>query len=147
MRLEELEVVCQEAARNVVARQERPLRPSVVLPLPEATRVIALPDWPDDEAGRTALLERFAEEVMRPVNAACFGFVAEAVAGEPPTDVVVLVYGARRLGASISATVIEGDEVTEFVPSEPLDPTAMPFLRPLQAAVDAAAAPDAFGLS
>ena len=147
MRIEELEVVCQEAARNVVARQERPLRPSVVLPLPEATRVITLPDWPDDDGSRTALLERFADEVMRPANAACFGFVAEGVAGDPPQDVVVLVYGARRVGAAISATILHSGEVDEFVPSEPLDPAAMPFLRPLQDAVDAATAPDAFGLS
>ena len=145
MRIEELELVCQEAARNVVTRQSRPLRPSVVLPLPDATRVVALPDWPDDDSQREHLLQRFADEMMRPVNAACFGFVAEATAGGD--EVVVVVFGARRTGARVMAAPLEGDQLGDFVPSEPLDASAMPFLAPLRAAADEASPPDAFGVS
>lgn len=147
MRIEELEVVCQEAARNIVSRSERPLQPTVVLPLPQATRVVALPDWPEDDRGRVMLLERFVDDVMRPVNAPCFGFVAEGAAGDPADEVVIIVFGGRGTGSRISAAPLRGDEVDEFVPAEPLDPAAMPFLRPLQMAVDTAAAPDAFGAS
>lgn len=149
MRIEELEVVCVEAARNLVARREGPLRPSVVLPLPSATRVLTLPEWPDDDPARFDLLARFAADVMVPANAPCFGFVAEAVAADgdgEPLDVVVVAFGARRLGSRISAAPLEPDGLGEFAESEPLDPEAMPFLAPLQHAVDTASAPDAFGV-
>ena len=145
MRIEELEVVCQEAARNIVARATRPVPATIVLPLPSATRVLTLPDWPDDDGERVRLLERFVEDVMRPANAPCFGFVAEAVAGDPPEDVVIVVYGGRGTGSHISAAPLEGQEVDEFLPSEPLDPEALAFLRPLQVAADTATPPDAFG--
>lgn len=145
MRIEELEVVCQEAARNIVARGDRPLRASVVLPLPQATRVVELPDWPDDDGQRVRLLEQFVEDVMRPANAPCFGFVAEAVAGAPDADVVLVVFGGRGTGSRITAAPLSGDEVGEFLPAEQLDARALPFLRPLQVAADTAAPPDAFG--
>ena len=150
MRLEELEVVCHEAARNLVARGSRPVPASVILPLPEATRVVTLPDFPDDDPTRFDLLSAFARDTMRPANAPCYGFVAEAVAdaGGQPVDVVVVAYGARqhrpRITAAplVSAPEADGSELGEFTEAEELDPTAMPFLSPLQHAVDHAQPPD-----
>lgn len=149
MRIEELEVVCQEAARNLLERESRPLPVSVVLPLPAKTSVNTLPHWPDADAQRLGLLEQFASDVMRPANAPCFGFVAEAIAesDDGPVDVVVVAFGARHNHPRISAAPLEADGLGEFLPSEPLDPAAMPFLAALQHAADAAAPPDAFGAS
>ena len=146
MRMEELEVVCQEAARNLVERSERPVPATVVLPLPAATRVTSLPDWPDDDDARTALLERFVADVMAPANAPCFGFIAEAVAEAEghPVDVVVVAYGARRNHPLITAAVLAEDGLGDFAPPEGLAPGAFPFLAPLQQAVEEAAPPDAF---
>ena len=146
MRIEELEVVCQEAARNLVQRQSSPMPTAIVLPLADKTRVTSLETWPDDDAGRLAVLERFAEEVAAPLSAPCYGFVAEAVAPseEGPVDVVVVVYGARSHHPRITAAVLHEGGLGEFTESESLEGTAMPFLAPLQRTVDAAPAPDAF---
>lgn len=141
--------MCQEAARSLVQRESRPLPASVVLPLPSKTSVTSLPQWPDDDAARTHLLERFAAEVMRPNNAPCFGFVAEALAGsqQGPVDVVVVVFGARGNHPRICAAPVGDEGLGEFGPSEPLDPAAMGFLAPLQHTANAAAPPDTFGPS
>lgn len=148
MRLAELEAVCREAARGVVEREGRPVPAAVVLPLPESNKVTSFSEFPVDDPARTALLERFAEDVMRPANASCFGFLAEATldAGDgPPVDVVVVAYSARRGHAHITAAPLVDATVGDFGAAEELDPAAMPFLRPLQEAVDAAGPPDAFG--
>lgn len=148
MRMEELEVVCHEAARNLVEREpQRPLPAAVVLPLPAATRVSTLVQWPDDDGARLALLERFASEVMRPQNAPCYGFLAEAVtnAGGQGVNVVVVAYGARRNHPRVTAAPLQDGGLGEFVVSEPLDPSAFPFLAPLQRAAEDAAPPDALG--
>ena len=147
--MEELEVVCQEAARNLVERSDRPVPATVVLPLPASTRVLSLPDWPDDDDARTALLERFAQDVMAPANAPCYGFIAEGVAAADSgqVDVVVVVYGARRNHPLVTAAVLDADGVASFTDPEPLAPAAFGFLAPLQRATEAAQAPDAFGLT
>lgn len=70
----------------------------MVLPLAAATRVVALPDFPEDDGGRVELLERFADEEMRAANAPAYGFLAEGLAADDagaPVEVVVVVYGAR----------------------------------------------------
>lgn len=147
MRIEELEVVCQEAARNLVQRADASVPASIVLPLPARTQVTSLPDWPDDDTERTRLLERFATDVMRPSNAPCYGFVAEAVTrddAEEIVDVLVVAYGARRNHPRITAAVFAGGVLGEFAPAELLAPAAMPFLAPLQHAADESVAPDAF---
>lgn len=149
MRIEELELVCREAAAQIVSRGERPLPPSIVLPLPAATRVVALPDFPDDDGGRFDLLSRFAEEEMRPANAPAYGFVAEAAAQSEagtPLEVVVVVYGARGHHPRIVAAPLGEGELGPFGEPEVLEPTAMPFLSPVQHAVDAAEPPDAMPL-
>ena len=139
MRFEELELVCQQAVRDLVAREGRPLTPAVVLPLQQATKVSSLPDFPDDDPGRFDLLARYAEDVMRPAGAPAWGFVAEATSeGEGgPVDVAVMVCGARHHPPRVSAAPLEDREVGEFAASEELDPTAMPFLGPLRHAADA----------
>jgi hypothetical protein len=149
MRIEELEVVCREAAAQVVARGARPLPPTMVLPLPASTRVVALPDFPEDDAGRRDLLSRFAEEEMRTANAPAYGFVAEGLAADDagaPIEVVVVVYGARGHHPIIVAAPLDGEDLGAFTEPEPLEPTAMPFLQPVQHAVDAATPPDAMPL-
>jgi hypothetical protein len=145
--MEELEVVCQEAARNLVERSQRPIPATVVLPLPAATRVTSLAEWPDDDPARFDLLERFATDVARPANAPCYGFVAEGVVDVDgaPVDVVVVTYGARGQHPLVTAAPLTAEGVGEFAEAEPLDPAAFPFLAPLQHAVNAAQPPDAFG--
>lgn len=133
--------MCQEAAREIADRDSRPLPPTVVLPAPEATRVITLRDLPDDDHGRHAVMERFARDEMIPQGHPAFGFVAEAELADG-TDVVVVVYGAHGLPPRIAAAPFEADdELGEFSDEEPLDPWAMPFLHPLQHAVEQAQEP------
>jgi hypothetical protein len=150
VRIEELELVCREAVLGLVARAERPLPATVVLPLADATRVVSMPDFPVDEERRLELMTHFAEEEMRPANAPCYGFVAEAVAADEAgeaTDVVVLVYGARNHHPLITAAPLVDDQVGEFTAPESLEPTAMPFLVPVQRAADAATPPDAMPIA
>ncbi|CAN5814350.1 MAG: hypothetical protein H0V93_01900 [Euzebyales bacterium] len=147
MRLDELELVCREAATQLAQRPTRPLPASVVLPLPEATRVVALTDFPDDDPGRFDLLERFARDRMRAANAPCYGFLAEGLAGSQdgePLEVVVVVFGARGHHPRVTAAPLTPEGLGSFTDAEELEPTAMPFLSPLQHAVDAAQPPDAF---
>lgn len=139
MNLDQLALVCAQAATDLATRGE-PLPTAVVLPLPAATKVLALPDFPEDDTARFDVLAGLAADVMVPANAPCFGFVAEAVAdaGADPVDVVVVVFGARRLGSHVMAAPLEDGQLGEFSAPEPLDPTAMPYLRPLQHAADTA---------
>ena len=146
MRIEELDAVCRQAAHDLYATQAgagaRSVPPAVVLPLPEATRVTTFPDFPDDDPTRFDLLARFAADVVRPANAPAYGFVGEAVLdGEGgPVDVAVVVYGARGHRPLIMAAPVLADGLGDFTAADDLDPTAMPFLSPLQHAVDAASA-------
>ncbi len=143
MRIEELDAVCRQAARDLVAREPRPLPPAVVLPLPDATRVTTLPDFPDDDPARFDLLAGFARAMMMPVNAPAYGFVAEAsVEG---ADVVVVVYGARGHHARVIAAPFDEEGLAEFTQPEEVDPAAFPFLAPLQHAADAARSDDLVG--
>lgn len=151
MTLEELALICQEAARELVARGERPVPAAVVLPLPDATKVLVLDGFPDDDRDRHAAMSRLAAEEMVPRSAPCFGFVAEATLedgdgdGEASgpgggVDVVVVAFGARGRGTHATAAPLDADGVGSWTPAEPLDPTALPFLAPLQHAADLAAA-------
>lgn len=135
MRLEELEAICQEAARGLLEREGRPLTPAVVLPLPQATRVLSLAGFPDDDLARAHALGDLAADEMRPVSAPCYGFVAEAEQpdGQP---LLVVVYGARGHQPRITAAMLHADGLGEWVEAEELHPDAMVFLRPLQAAAE-----------
>lgn len=137
MQIEELQFVCQEAARDLAARQadDRPLTPSVVLPGPDRTRVLNLEGFPDDDERRHELLANLALDEIQGREVPCYGFVAEAEA--EGGDVVVVVYGARRHTPQVTAAPLgEDGTVGEFEDPEELDPTALPFLHPLQHAVD-----------
>lgn len=134
--------MCRGAARDLLARHGRPVPAAVVVPLPEATRVVLLDGFPDDDEGRRRALAGVAHDVLAPVNAPCWGFVAEAslTAGEAAgADVLLVAYGARGHDRHATAAALVGDEPGEFSAAEPLDPAALPFLSPLQAAADAAA--------
>lgn len=135
MQFEELRYICQEAAVELVGHEDRPVTPTVVLPGPERTRLLKLPQFPEDDETRHALIARLAEDEVVPGQVPCWGFVAEAeIDGDPA---VVVVYGARRHAPHLTGSRIGPDgTLQEFVPSEELDPTAMPFLHPLQHAVD-----------
>lgn len=146
MRFEELEAICQEAAREIAGREPRPLPAAVVLPLAKATRITTFPEFPDDDEARAQLLEQFADDVMRPENAPCYGFLAEASvdAGGEATDAIVVVYGARGHHPRITAAAWGEGELGAFATAEPLASEAMPFIAVLQRTVDAAEPPDVF---
>ncbi len=145
MQFEELRYVCQEAALDLLGSRGRPIPPTVVLPTAERTRLVTLPDFPDDDEARHAVLAQLAEDHVTADQVPCWGFVAEADVAEQ--DAVVVVFGARRHPPHLTAaTFDDGDHLTEFVASEELDPTALPFLHPLQHAVDSLpAVDDVFG--
>jgi hypothetical protein len=136
VQFEELRYICQEAAIDVLRERGRPVPPTLVLPGPERTRLLTLPGFPDDDEDRHTVLAQVAEDELKPNEIPCWGFVCEAEVGG--TDAVVVAFGARRHAPHVTASPFaeEGD-LTEFVPSEELDPTALPFLHPLQHAVDA----------
>ena len=136
MQFEELRFITQEAALDLVTKRERPLPPTVVLPGPARTLLLTLPSLPDEDELRHAVMAELAADHLTGEGVPCWGFVAEAeVAGR---DGLVAVYGARRNTPHVSAALFAEDgTLEEFVPAEELDPTALPFLHPLQHAVDA----------
>jgi hypothetical protein len=142
--MEELEVVCQEAARSLLEREGRPVPAAAVLPLPDATKVTTFPDFPDDDPTRFDLLSNFAAEVMVPANAPCWGFVAEAVVTTDTgtVDAVVVAFGARGQRGRVCAAALGDAGLADFQPAEELDAAALPFLRPLQHAADTARPPE-----
>ena len=135
MQFDELRFITQEAALDVVSKHARPLPPTVVLPGPARTLLLTLPSLPDEDELRHLVMAELAVEHLTGESVPCWGFVAEAeVAGR---DGVVTVFGARRHTPHISAALFGPDgALEEFVPAEELDPTALPFLHPLQHAVD-----------
>lgn len=136
MQFEELRFITQQAAVDVVAKHARPLPPTVVLPGPARTLLLTLSALPEDEQLRHAVLAELAAEHLTGGGVPCWGFVAEAdIAGE---DGMIAAFGARRHTPHVSAALFEDDgTLAEFVRAEELDPTALPFLHPLQHAVDA----------
>jgi hypothetical protein len=139
LQFEELRYICQEAAIDVLRERGRPVPPTLVLPGSERTRLLTLPRFPEDDEDRHTVLAQVAADELTPNQIPCWGFVCEAEVGD--ADAVVVVFGARRHAPHVTASPFgaEGD-LEEFVPSEELDPTALPFLHPLQHAVDALAA-------
>lgn len=144
MTFEELEALCRQAARDLLAREGRPMPAALVAPSGDATRVVTLPDFPDDDDARRRVLAEVADRELRPRNAPCFGFVAEALVDGGGIDVEALVaaYGARGHHPHVTAAPLDGDDLGDFTVAEPLDSQAMSFLAPLQQAVDAADPPD-----
>jgi hypothetical protein len=136
MQFEELRFITQQAALDIVGKYDRPLPPTLVLPGPARTLLLTLPALPDDDQQRHAVLAEIAAEHLTGGAVPCWGFVAEAdVAGD---DAIITVYGARRHTPHLSAALFDQDGTFgEFVPAEELDPTALPYLHPLQHAVDA----------
>lgn len=135
MKFEELRFVCEEAAKELASRGERPVPPTMVLPQPTRTQLLKLAGFPEDDELRHAYLAQFAEDRLVAESIPCWGFLVEGeVEGH---DVLVAVYGARKHAPHITAVPLSADnELGDFLPSEELDPTAMPFLHPLQHAVD-----------
>ncbi len=141
MQFEELRFVCQQAALDLVRNRPRPLPVAVVLPGPERTQLVTLPEFPGDDEDRHRVIAQLAHDRISAEQVPCWGFVAEANADD--ADIVVVVYGARRHSPQVTASRFSANgDLDEFVPPEPLDPTAMPFLHPLQHAVDALPAID-----
>lgn len=136
MQFEELRFVCQEAAVDLVRTRGRPLPPTVVLPGPERTQLLTLPELPAEDEARHAVLAGLAADHITVGGVPCWGFVAEAeIDGR---DAVVVVYGARRHAPHLTGSWFAADGGLEaFAGAEELDPTALPFLHPLQHAVDA----------
>ncbi len=143
MTIDQLRILVEQAATELVQRTERPHPVTVVLPLEGSTKVISLDGFPDDDVERADALSVLAARQMVPVNAACFGFIAEADSADG--DVLLLVYGARQRGALVTAALIGPDGLSAFADPEPLEPTALPFIRPLQHAADTASPGEASG--
>ncbi len=141
MTVDQLLVLMEEAARNLVDRTDRPHPVTIVTPLPGSTKVLSLEGFPDDDAARKQALSIVAANHMVPENAACFGLLAEAT-GPGGEDLLVAVYGARHRGAFVTAAILDEGGLGEFAPPEPLDPDAMPFIQPLQHAADMSEPPD-----
>lgn len=141
MRPEELGHICEEAARDLLTRHGRPMRPTVVLPAPEATRLATIADLPEDDMARHRALAAFARAEMVPHERPAWGFVAEAELADG-TEVALVAYGAHGLAPRVSAAPFEGDDrLGGFTTHEPLDEWALPFLRPLQTAAEQAGEP------
>lgn len=135
MRFEDLRFVCEEAAKDVVARGERPVRPTVVVPGEDKTRLLILPEFPPEDQERHDYLVNFAQEQILDRGVPAWGFLIEGELDD--RDVVVIAYGARKHAPQISAAPFKEDgTLGDFLPGEELDPTALPFLHPLQHAVD-----------
>lgn len=135
VRFEELRHLCQEAASDLLEQRGRPLPPTVVLPRPERTRLVTIPEFPDDDEARHAVLAGLAHDEVAEPETPAWGFIVEAEVGGD--DAAVVVYGARRHAPELTAARFDDQGgLGEFVPPEELDPTAMPFLHPLQHAVD-----------
>lgn len=136
MQFAELRYVCQEAAVDLVTKHDRPLPPTVVLPEPQRTRLLTIPRFPPGDEARHEIMAAIAQDELTAKQIPAWGFVAEAEIDDE--DAVVVAFGARRHNPHITASRFgpEGGLV-EFVPDEELDPTALPYLHPLQHAVDA----------
>lgn len=136
MQFEELRYVCQQAAIDIVGKRGRPVPPTIVLPEPTRTRLVTIPEFPDDDEARHTVLAQIAHDELTARQIPAWGFLAEAEVGGD--DAVVVVFGARRHAPHLTASRFgpEGGLV-EFVDTQELDATAMPFLHPLQHAVDA----------
>jgi len=136
VQFDELRFITQQAALDVVAKRGRPIPPTVVLPGPARTLLLTLPALPEEDELRHHVFAELAAEHLTGEQVPCWGFVAEAdVAGH---DGVIAAYGARRHAPHLSAALFGADDgLDEFVAAEELDPTALPFLHPLQHAVDA----------
>ncbi len=135
MQFDELRFVCQQAAIELLRDRGRPVVPTVVLPGPDRTQLMGLPGLPVEDEERHAVFAQLASDRLITDQIPCWGFLAEAESSGQ--DVVVVVFGARQHQPSITAAAFtDAGELDEFVAAEPLDPTAMPFLHPLQHAVD-----------
>lgn len=135
MRIEELQFVCEEAAKDLVSNRTRPFNPVVVLPRPDKSRLVELEAFPTEEEAQRELMANFANDHLVAEQIPCYGFLAEAEIDG--TDVLLVVYGARKHYPHVTAAGLSDEGLTTpFQEPEELDPHALPFLHPLQRAVD-----------
>ncbi len=135
MQFDDLRKLCLAAAMDLVEREERPIPPTVIVPGGDRTQLLALTGFPDDDEERHAYLATFADDQLAANRVPAWGVVVEAEVNG--VDALVVVYGARKKAPHLTAAPLDDDGLGAFVDSEELDPTAMPFLHPLQHAVDA----------
>lgn len=137
MQFDDLRRLCLAAAQDIVSNHDPvggPLTPTVVLPGGDKTQLLALSGFPDEDEARHAYLATFAQDQLADRRVPAWGLVVQAEVNG--VDAVVVVYGARKKAPELTAAPLTADGVGQFVDPEPLDPTAMPFLHPLQHAVD-----------
>ncbi|MBY5163907.1 hypothetical protein [Salsipaludibacter albus] len=135
MQFEDLRKLCIAAAMELAGREERPIPPTMLVPGGERTQLLTLAGFPEEDEARHAYLATFAKEQLEANRVPAWGFLAEGEVGD--ADAIVAVYGARKKHPRITAAPLADDGVGDFVEAEELDPTAMPFLHPLQHVVDA----------
>lgn len=134
MQFEDLRKLSIAAAMDIVERGDRPVAATMVVPGGASTQILTLTDFPDQDEARHEYLANFAADQLAANRIPAWGFVVEAEING--VDAVVVVYGARKKAPELTAAPLLDDGLGDFVASEQLDPTAMPFLHPLQHAVD-----------
>ncbi|HKJ55933.1 MAG TPA: hypothetical protein VJ978_08090 [Nitriliruptoraceae bacterium] len=135
MQFEDLRKLSIAAAMDLVDKGQRPVAPTIVVPGGSSTQLVALTGFPDDDEARHDYLARFAADQLAANRVPAWGFVVQAEING--VEAVVVVYGARKKAPELTAAPLLEDGLAAFVEPEELDPTAMPFLHPLQHAVDA----------
>ncbi len=86
-----------------------------MLPGTERTRLLALPQFPEDDEARHELLANLAADEIVEGQVPCWGFVAEGELDDGG-DVVVVVYGARKHAPHLTAAVKLDDGTLGRVP-------------------------------
>lgn len=139
MQFDDLRKLTMAAAHDLVDKAAdtgaRPIAATMVVPGGASTRLVTLAGFPDTDEARHDYLAQFAADQLTANRVPAWGFVVEAVINE--VDAVVAIYGARQQAPELTAAPLGPDGLGSWVEAEPLDPTAMPFLHPLQHAVDA----------
>lgn len=134
MQFEDLRKLSIAAAMDLVQRGDRPVAPAMVVPGGSSTQILTLTGFPDQDEARHEYLANFAADQLAANRVPAWGFVVEAEING--VAAVVVVYGARKKAPELTAAPLLDEGLGDFVASEELDPTAMPFLHPLQHAVD-----------
>lgn len=135
MQFDDLRRLCLAAATDLADRGDRPIAPTMVVPGGDRTQLLTLAGFPDDDEARHAYLVEFARDRLAANRVPAWGLVVEGEVGG--VDALVVVFGARKKAPMLTAAPLDEDGLGTFVEAEELDPTAMPFLHPLQHVVDA----------
>lgn len=138
MQFEDLRKLTVAAAMDLVDKAlddgDGHIPATIVVPGGASTRLVTLAGFPDEDEARHEYLAEFAIDELSANRVPAWGFVVAAEVND--VDAVVAVYGARKQAPQVTAAPLGPDGLGDFVAPEELDPTALPFLHPLQHVVD-----------